>query len=150
MQNLKTIVKIKKRIELIAHNNKKQELLTWAEANKNLLFKHKLYSTSSTGILIEKHLNIKVKKYKSGPLGGDLQIGAKIIKKKIDILIFFWDPLEAQPHDPDVKALLRAAVVWDIPMACNTATASFILSSKMMKETYTHITPNYPNKIKSL
>lgn len=147
MQNLKTVVKSKKRIALIAHNNKKNELLKWAEQNKSLLFKHKLYSTSSTGLLIEKHLNIKVKKYKSGPLGGDLQIGAKIVKKKIDILIFFWDPLEAQPHDPDVKALLRAAVVWDIPMACNTSTASFILSSKMMKETYTHVIPEYNNKL---
>ncbi len=146
MQNLKTVVKSKKRIALIAHNNKKKELLQWAERNRNLLFEHKLYSTSSTGSLLEEHLNIKIKKYKSGPLGGDLQIGAKIVKKKIDILIFFWDPLEAQPHDPDIKALLRAAVVWDIPMACNTSTASFILSSKMMKETYQHIAPNDNNK----
>ncbi len=147
MQNLETIIKSKKRIALIAHNNKKKELLEWTQKNRNLLFEHKLYSTSSTGSLLEEHLNIKIKKYKSGPLGGDLQIGAKIVKKKIDILIFFWDPLEAQPHDPDVKALLRAAVVWDIPMACNRSTASFILSSNLMRETYTHTVPNYNNKI---
>ncbi len=147
MQNLKTVVKRKKRIALVAHNHKKKELLAWAEENRDILFEHKLYSTSSTGTLLEEHLNIKVKKYQSGPLGGDLQIGAKIVKRKIDILIFFWDPLEAQPHDPDIKALLRAAVVWDIPMACNRATAAFILSSVMMREGYTHIAPNYDNKL---
>jgi len=147
MKNLKTTVKSKKHIALIAHNHKKKELLTWAKENRDLLFEHKLYSTFSTGTLLEKHLNIKVKKYKSGPLGGDLQIGAKIVKRKIDILIFFWDPLEAQPHDPDIKALLRAAVVWDIPMACNISTADFILSSEMMEKDYTLSQPTTTNLI---
>jgi methylglyoxal synthase len=144
MIELRSTIKRKKRIALIAHNHKKDELLQWAEKNRDLLFEHKLFSTQTTGSLLEKNLNIKIKKYKSGPLGGDLQIGAKIVKKKIDILIFFWDPLEAQPHDPDVKALLRAAVVWDIPMACNQATASFILSSDMMNKPYQHIL-EYPD-----
>ena len=143
MKRSKTIVKHRKRIALIAHNHKKEELLTWAQEHRQQLFEHKLYSTASTGRMLEQGLNIKIKKYESGPLGGDLQIGAKIVEKKVDILIFFWDPLEAQPHDPDVKALLRTAVVWDIPMACSAATASFILSSPMMRERYVHVAPNY-------
>jgi len=147
MQHSHITVKRKKRIALVAHNHKKKELLAWAETNKTELFKHKLYSTGTTGKLLEEHLNIKVKKYQSGPLGGDLQIGAKIVERKIDILIFFWDPLESQPHDPDVKALLRAAVVWDIPMASNGATATYILTSNLIKEEYQHKAPYYNKKL---
>ena len=145
----KTIIKMekKKRIALIAHDNRKIDLLEWAKFNRDLLAKHDLFGTGTTGQLIEDELRIKVKKFKSGPLGGDQQVGAKIAEGKIDFLIFFWDPLEPMPHDPDVKALLRIAVVYNIPIANNRATADFIISSSLMNSDYSRELINYKDRI---
>ena len=137
-----------KRIALVAHDHKKKDLLEWAQWNKLGLAQHIVYATGTTGKMLEEELGIKVHKLKSGPLGGDQQIGARIAEGKIDFLIFFWDPLEPQPHDPDVKALLRIAVVWNIPVACNRASADFIISSPLMTGEYQHLTPDYEAYIK--
>ncbi len=126
----------KKKIALIAHDNMKKELIQWVEERKNILEKHQLMGTGTTARLLEDKTGLEVKGYKSGPMGGDQQIGARIAEGEIDFMIFFWDPLEAQPHDPDVKALLRIAVLYDIPVANNRATADFLLSSPLMDEEY--------------
>lgn len=123
---------MKKKIALIAHDNKKEELLEWVVTNKKKMDQFELYGTGTTGVKVEETLHQQVVKLQSGPLGGDQQIGALITEGKIDILIFFWDPLEPMPHDPDVKALLRIAAVWNIPMACNRTTADFILTSSLL------------------
>lgn len=136
-------MKKKKRIALVAHDNKKQDLIEWAKYNRGNLSEHEIYATGTTGKLLEQDLGFKITRLQSGPLGGDQQLGAKISENKIDVLIFFWDPLEPQPHDPDVKALLRIAVVWNIPIACNRASADFIFSSPLMKEEYSRIVPDY-------
>lgn len=133
----------RKSIALVAHDSKKNNLLAWAKFNRNILSQHDLYCTGTTGTLIEEHLQLEVTKLQSGPLGGDQQLGAKIVDGAIDFVIFFWDPLAAQPHDPDVKALLRMAVVWNIPMACNRATADLMISSPLMHESYTREVPDY-------
>lgn len=133
----------KKRIALVAHDNKKQDLLEWAAFNRDLLARHELYATGTTGVLLEAALLAPVVKLQSGPLGGDQQIGAKIAEGVIDFVIFFWDPLEPQPHDPDVKALLRIAVVWNIPVACNRASADFMISSPLMTSAYERKLPDY-------
>jgi methylglyoxal synthase len=132
-----------KKIALIAHDNKKQDLLAWAGFNKGLLAQHQLCATDATGRLLEQQFGLKVTKFRSGPLGGDQQIGAKIAEGEIDFLIFFWDPLEPHPHDPDVKALLRVAVVWNIPIACNRASADFMISSPLMSGAYRRFLPEY-------
>jgi len=132
-----------KKIALVAHDNKKIDLLEWAKYNKELLVQHELYATGTTGTLLEQTLEIEVHKLQSGPLGGDQQIGAKIAEGDIDFIIFFWDPLEPQPHDPDVKALLRIAVVWNIPVACNRASADFMISSPLMTGEYERFVPDY-------
>lgn len=126
----------RKKIALIAHDNMKKELIQWVEERKDILGKHQLMGTGTTARLIEGKTGLEVKGYKSGPMGGDQQIGARIAEGEIDFMIFFWDPLEAQPHDPDVKALLRIAVLYDIPVANNRATADFLLSSPLMDEEY--------------
>ncbi len=133
----------KKRIALVAHDNKKGDLLEWARYNRNLLSMHNICSTGTTGALLEQELDVQITKFQSGPLGGDLQIGAKIADGEIDFLIFFWDPLEPHPHDPDVKALLRIAVVWNVPVACNRATADFMVSSPLMASSYERQLPAY-------
>ncbi len=134
----------KKKVALVAHDNKKQDLLEWARFNKNALAQHEVYSTGTTGKLLEQELeDIEIIKLQSGPLGGDQQIGAKIAEGDIDFLVFFWDPLEPLPHDPDVKALLRIAVVWNIPIACNRASADFMFSSPLMSEEYQRLLPDY-------
>jgi methylglyoxal synthase len=135
----------KKKIALVAHDNKKNDLLDWVKFNKNLLLQHELYSTGTTGKLLEKVLNLKINKLRSGPLGGDQQIGAKISGGEINFLIFFWDPLEPLPHDPDVKALLRMAVVWNIPVACNRSSADFMVSSRLIDLEYYRLLPDYNN-----
>ena len=132
-----------KRIALVAHDNMKKELLEWVLFNKNLLSKHELFATGSTGKILAKALGMHVNCFKSGPLGGDQQIGAKIAEGDIDMVIFFWDPLEPQPHDVDVKALLRIAAVYNIPIACNRASADFIISSHLMNEIYKRIVVDY-------
>ena len=140
---IKRIMESRKRIALVAHDNKKKELIEWALFNKRTLAKHRLYATGTTGRLLEEELDQSVTKLQSGPLGGDLQIGAKIAEGKLDVLIFFWDPMEAQPHDPDIKALLRIAVTWNIPIACDRATADFILTSPLMQEVYEPVIEDY-------
>jgi methylglyoxal synthase len=134
-----------KRIALIAHDSKKADLLAWVRFNRDLLARHRLFATGTTGRLLEAELGLGVFRFRSGPLGGDQQIGAKIVEQEIDLVIFFWDPLEAQPHDTDVKALLRIAVVWNIPVACNRASADFIISSPLMVQEYDRILPDYGN-----
>ena len=132
-----------KKIALVAHDNKKQDLIEWAKYNKTLLAHHTLYATGTTGMILERELGCDITKLQSGPLGGDQQIGAKIADGEIDFLIFFSDPLEPLPHDPDVKALLRMAVVWNIPIACNRASADFMISSPLMDGHYDRLVPDY-------
>jgi methylglyoxal synthase len=126
----------KKSIALIAHDNMKQNLLEWAKYNKDVLGKHDLFATGTTGAVPFKELRLKITALQSGPHGGDQQIGARIAEGTIEFLIFFWDPLEPHPHDPDVKALLRIAVLWNIPIACSRASADFMISSHLMAEEY--------------
>ncbi|HVN32946.1 MAG TPA: methylglyoxal synthase [Thermoanaerobaculaceae bacterium] len=133
----------RKRIALVAHDNKKTDLLEWAAFNRDLLAQHDLFATGTTGLLLEESLGVPIVKLQSGPLGGDQQIGAKITEGTIDFVIFFWDPLEPQPHDPDVKALLRVAVVWNVPVACNRASADFMISSPLMLSSYQRLLPDF-------
>jgi methylglyoxal synthase len=138
----------RKRIAMVAHDNKKQELIEWAVYNKTVLAKHQLFATGTTGLLLENTLDQSITKFLSGPLGGDQQIGSAIAEGKLDVLIFFWDPMEAQPHDPDIKALLRVAVTWNILIACDRATADFILTSPLMHQEYETVLPDYSAYIK--
>lgn len=121
-------------IALIAHDNKKQDLVEWARFNLATLKRHHLVATGTTGGLLERELGLEIEKLRSGPLGGDQQIGARIVEGGVDLVVFFWDPLEPHPHDVDVKALLRIAVVYDVPIACNRSTADFMISSPLMQE----------------
>lgn len=136
-----------KRIALIAHDSKKRELIEWVKRNSEELKKHFLCGTGTTARLIAEEAELPVRAYNSGPLGGDLQVGAKIVEGSVDMMVFFWDPLAAQPHDPDVKALLRIAVVYDIPVANNQATADFLLKSQYMNSEYERTIINFNKKI---
>jgi len=133
----------RRRIALVAHDNKKRDLLDWARFNRAVLADHNLFATGTTGGMIEEELGLEVTRFKSGPLGGDQQLGAKITEGDIDLVLFFWDPLEPQPHDPDVRALLRIAVVWNIPIACNRATADYLVSSPLLDSDYHPLKPDY-------
>ncbi len=138
----------KKNIALIAHDHRKLDLLDWAEYNKEKLSGHNLFGTGTTGSLAAERLSQPVFTFKSGPLGGDLQIGSAIIDNEIDIMIFFWDPLQAQPHDVDVKALLRISVVYNIPIACNRSSADFLISSPLMETPYERFIVDYSRRFK--
>jgi methylglyoxal synthase len=137
----------KKTIALIAHDGKKQELLEWCEENRGILTKHVLCGTGTTARLVSERTGLPVKGYNSGPLGGDQQVGAKIVEGVIDFVVFFSDPLAAQPHDPDVKALLRIAQVYDIPIANNRATADFMIHSSLMDLKYNHKVINFDKNV---
>lgn len=136
-------LKHKKRIALVAHDNKKADLIAWAATNRDILVQHELIATGTTGRLLEEELKVEIKKVYSGPLGGDQQVGAMIAEGKLDFIVFFWDPMQAQPHDSDVKALLRLAVAWNILMACNRTTADFLLHSTLMTGDYKVTIPDY-------
>jgi methylglyoxal synthase len=133
----------RKRIALVAHDNKKRDLVEWVEANKKELSRHELFATGTTGKMMEEQLDRPVSKLLSGPIGGDQQIGAMIAQGALDILIFFWDPMEAQPHDSDVKALLRVAIAWNCIVACDSATADFLVTSPLMLKEYEVKVPDY-------
>ncbi len=137
-----------KRIVLVAHDGRKQDLLEWVKFNRDTLNKHDLFGTGSTGKLISDEAGLPVKRFKSGPLGGDQQIGAAIAEGEIDMMIFFWDPLEQQPHDPDIKALLRIAVLYNIPTASNRASADFLISSPFFSGEYEQTVPDYASRLK--
>jgi methylglyoxal synthase len=145
MSNRTAIIGQRKKIALIAHDHKKPDLLEWVKFNKGTLLQHELFATGTTGKLLEQELGAKITIFESGPLGGDQQIGARIAEGCIDFLIFFWDPLESLSHDPDVKALLRMSVVWNIPTACNRASADFLISSPLMRQEYPRTLSDYEN-----
>lgn len=130
-------------VALVAHDNKKKDLISWCTHNKKLLQGYKLVATGTTGKLLEQEVALEVQRLQSGPLGGDMQLGAMIAEREVDFLVFFWDPLEAQPHDPDIKALLRLAAVWNIPVACNRATADYIFTSRLLSEKYDRQLPEF-------
>jgi methylglyoxal synthase len=134
---------VKKRIALVAHDHKKADLMEWVVYNKKVLIQHDLVATGTTGRLLQEQLDHPVKRFLSGPLGGDQQVGALIAEGRLDIIIFFWDPMEQQPHDSDVKALLRLAVTWNIIIACNRTTADFVLTSFLMNDDYPLVLPDY-------
>jgi len=138
-----------KNIALIAHDGKKKEILDWCEWNKEILSKHFLFGTGTTAKMITDRTDLPVRAYNSGPLGGDQQIGAKVVEGKIDVIVFFSDPLTALPHDPDIRALLRIALVYDIPIATNRASADFMITSPLMSEEYTHKIMDFGSKIES-
>lgn len=147
MEYKKIISKKQKSIALVAHDNMKKFLINWILENKEILKDHKLCGTGTTSKMIEAKTGLKVHSYKSGPIGGDQQIGAKIVDGEIDFMIFFWDPLEAQPHDPDVKALLRIGVLYNIPIANNISTADFLLSSNLLNTEYNRVVIDYDKYI---
>ena len=141
-------MRAKKNIALIAHDHRKMDLLDWAEFNRDYLAEHNLFGTGTTGALVADKLNLPVYTFKSGPLGGDLQIGTAIVQNEVDVMIFFWDPLQAQPHDVDVKALQRIAIVYNIPMACNRSSADFLITSSLMKNNYDRFIVDYSQRFK--
>ena len=142
---------VRKKIALIAHDNKKPDLLEWAKLNKTTLTKHELFATGTTGKVLKEALGCKITILQSGPLGGDQQIGSRITEGAINFLIFFWDPLSPLSHDPDIKALLRVAAVWNIPIACNRSSADFFISSPFMGQEYQRTLPDYePYRNRSL
>ncbi len=132
-----------KNVVLIAHDSRKADLLEWVKYNRAVLKEHRLFATGTTGAIVERVAELPVTRFRSGPLGGDQQVGAKIADGDLDVLIFFWDPLEQQPHDPDVKALLRIAVLYNIPTACNRATADFLVGSPLFHDAYTRLVEDH-------
>lgn len=142
------VMPARKRIALIAHDNMKADLLTWVEGNLSQLKQHEIFATGTTGHLLKNQLGLDVHAMISGPLGGDQQIGAMLTTQNIDIVIFFWDPFEAMPHDPDVKALLRLASVWNVPVACNRTTADFLISSPLFATAHSYEIPDYESYLR--
>lgn len=142
-------IKKQKNIALIAHDNKKNELIEWCKKYKDVLENHKLYGTGTTARMITDNTGLKVKGFNSGPLGGDQQIGAKVVEGVIDFIVFFSDPLTAQPHDPDVKALLRISQVYDLPIANNKSSADFMITSKFMNQDYDHKVLNFQKNVEN-
>lgn len=142
-----TLMGRQKQIALVAHDNKKKDMVAWVKKNKEALSSHFLYGTGTTGTIIARETGLPVRTFKSGPLGGDQQIGSRIIENDINFLIFFWDPLEAQPHDPDVKALLRIAVLYNIPIATNQASADFMFTSDLMNQEYDRYIIDYSERL---
>jgi len=142
------IINKKKKIALVAHDARKKDLLEWAKFNRLTLLKHELFGTGTTGSMVEDELGLKVNALNSGPLGGDQQIGAMIVEGNIDFMIFFWDPLASHPHDPDVKALLRIGVLYNIPVACNRSTADFMISSTLMDKDYERELIDFRSRLK--
>lgn len=140
----------RKRIGLVAHDYRKPDLLDWADYNREILKDHELYGTGTTGALMSERLDLPVHRFMSGPLGGDQQLGATIASGKLDVLIFFWDPLQAQPHDVDVKALLRIAIVYNIPLACNRSSADFLISSELLGKSYERYLVDYGERLQDL
>lgn len=138
----------RKNVALVAHDNMKTELIEWAKKHKEKLIKHNLMATGTTGNLMQKHLDVPVKSLISGPLGGDQQLGGLIAEGKIDVLIFFWDPFEPMPHDPDIKALLRVAAVWNIPIACSVSSANFLVTSPLFDSEFERKIPDYEQYLK--
>ena len=139
----------RKRIALVAHDHCKEFLLDWSERQRERLARHELLATGTTGLLLQRRLDLPVESMISGPLGGDQQLGARIAERRVDILVFFWDPFEPQPHDPDVKALLRVAAVWNIPVACNESSADFLLSSPLLEHPHECRVPDYASYLKA-
>ena len=139
----------KKRIGLVAHDHRKSDLLDWASHNRSTLMQHELFGTGTTGGLLAEKLDLPIHRFLSGPLGGDQQLGAAIAEGRLDLLVFFWDPLQAQPHDVDVKALLRIAIVYNIPMACSRSSADFMISSALMETEYERYVVDYGQRLKS-
>ena len=148
MQYEKIEVGKRKKIALVAHDGRKKDLLEWARFNEETLRQHVLFATGTTGAIISRELGLDITSFRSGPLGGDMQVAARIVEGDIDFLVFFWDPLQSQPHDPDVKALLRIAVLRNIPTACNRATADFMISSPLMDGEYERRVVDYASRIK--
>ncbi len=147
MNQTRTVL-ARKRIALVAHDKKKKELVEWVEANRLELSRHELFATGTTGRMMEEQLDRPVTKLLSGPIGGDQQIGSMIAQGQLDILVFFWDPMEAQPHDSDVKALLRVAIAWNCIVACDSSTADFVLTSPLMLKEYEVKIPDYSSYLK--
>ena len=145
MEFKNVLLPAQKSIALVAHDNKKQDMVAWCQTHKNDLLKHKLHATGTTGLILEKETGLTIHKLISGPLGGDQQVGSLITEGKIDVLIFFWDPFEPLPHDPDVKALLRIAAVWNIPVACTQISADFLISSPFFNNEVSRTIPDYEN-----
>lgn len=143
MEYKKIVLPAAKSVALVAHDNKKQDIVAWCKKHKQDLSGHKLYATGTTGLIIEKEAGLTINKLLSGPLGGDQQVGSLITEGKIDLLIFFWDPFEPLPHDPDVKALLRIAAVWNIPIACNQISADFMVASPLFNDVCERSVPDY-------
>ncbi len=141
------LMNTRKRIALIAHDNRKHDLLDWVRSNRGVLLHHELYATGTTGAILSGELGLDITRFASGPLGGDQQVGAGIVEGRIDFVIFFSDPLEPHPHDVDVKALLRVAVVYNVPIACNRASADFLISSPLMKDEYRRLTMGAEDQI---
>src|SRR5262249_32020267 len=139
--------KVRRKIALVAHDHKKADLIGWAKYNRAVLAEHDLFGTGTTGGLVEQELGLPVTRFRSGPLRRDPQLRARLAAGAVDPLLFFWAPLEPQPHDPDVRALLRIAVVWNVPIACNRATADYLISSPLLTSDYERVVPDYPDRV---